>query len=49
MEQFTNRNVKELELSRGGIQAITGATISSRAVLDSMKLEGSNILDNQNE
>jgi electron transport complex protein RnfG len=48
-EQFTNRNVKGLELSRGGIQAITGATISSRAVLDSIKLDGSNILDNQNE
>jgi electron transport complex protein RnfG len=48
-EQFTNRNVKELELSRGGIQAITGATISSRAVLDSIKSDGSKILDNQNE
>jgi len=48
-EQFTNRNVKELELSRGGIQAITGATISSRAVLDSIKLDGLKMMDNQNE
>ena len=48
-EQFTNRNVKELELSRGGIQAITGATISSRAVLDSIKLSGLEMLTNHNE
>jgi electron transport complex protein RnfG len=48
-EQFTNRNVKELELSMGGIHAITGATISSMAVLNSIKSDGSKILDNQNE
>lgn len=48
-EQFINRNVKELELSKGGIHAITGATISSRAVLDSIKLDGSKVLDSQNE
>ncbi len=48
-EQFTNRNIKELEISRDGIHAITGATISSRAVLDSIKLDGSKISDNQNE
>jgi len=48
-DQFTNKNVKELELSRYGIQAIAGATISSRAVLDSIKSSGSEILDNKNE
>ncbi|MCX5687364.1 MAG: RnfABCDGE type electron transport complex subunit G [Candidatus Omnitrophica bacterium] len=48
-EQFTNRNVKELELSNGGIQAITGATISSRAVLDSIKSSGLEILNNRDE
>ncbi|MCX5692687.1 MAG: RnfABCDGE type electron transport complex subunit G [Candidatus Omnitrophica bacterium] len=48
-EQFTNRNVKELELSKGGIQAITGATISSRAVLDSIKTDGLKILNNHDE
>ena len=48
-EQFTNRNVKELELSNAGIQAITGATISSRAVLDSIKSTGLEILNNRDE
>jgi electron transport complex protein RnfG len=48
-EQFTNRNIKELELSNGGIQAITGATISSRAVLDSIKSSGLEILNNRDE
>lgn len=48
-EQFMNRNVKELELSKSGIQAITGATISSRAVLDSIKLNGLEILNNRDE
>ena len=45
-EQFTNRNIKEIELSKAGIHAITGATISSRAVLDSVKLKGLEILNN---
>jgi len=48
-EQFTNRNIKELGLSNGGIQAITGATISSRAVLDSIKSSGLEILNNRDE
>jgi len=48
-EQFTNRNVKELELSNSGIHAITGATISSRAVLDSIKSKGLEILNNRDE
>lgn len=48
-EQFTNRNIKELELSRTGIHAITGATISSRAVLDSIKKDGLEILTNHDE
>jgi len=48
-EQFTNRNVKELELSNAGIQAITGATISSRTVLDSIKSTGLEILNNRDE
>ncbi len=43
-EQFVNRNVKELELSKSGIHAITGATISSRAVMDSVKSKGLEIL-----
>lgn len=48
-EQFTNRNVKEIELSRNGIHAITGATISSKAVLDSIKSYGLEILNNRDE
>jgi len=48
-EQFINRNLKELELSNAGIQAITGATISSRAVLDSIKSTGLEILNNRDE
>lgn len=48
-EQFTNRNIKELELSNAGIHAITGATISSRAVLDSIKSRGLKILNNRDE
>ncbi len=48
-EQFINRNIKELELSKEGIQAITGATISSRAVLDSIKSQGLKILNNRDE
>jgi len=48
-EQFTRRNVKELELSNAGIQAIAGATISSRAILDSIKSKGLEILNNRDE
>lgn len=48
-EQFTNRNIKDLELSANGIHAITGATISSRAVLESIKLQGLKVLDNKDE
>lgn len=48
-EQFTEKNVRRLELSSGGIDAIAGATISSRAVLDSIKSNGLEILDSQNE
>jgi len=48
-EQFINRNIKELELSKNGIHAITGATISSRAVLDSIKSGGLEVLNNRDE
>lgn len=48
-EQFTNRNVRDIELSRNGIHAITGATISSRAVLDSIKSSGLEILKKRDE
>ncbi len=44
-EQFTGADVRRIELSKEGIQAITGATISSRAVLDSIRSEGLEILD----
>jgi len=48
-EQFTNRNIKDMELSKSGIHAITGATISSRAVLDSIKSQGMEVLNNRDE
>ena len=48
-EQFTDRNIKELALSRAGVHAITGATISSRAVLDSIKSQGLELLNNHDE
>ncbi len=48
-EQFTNRNIKGIELSKDNIRAITGATISSRAVLKSIKSQGLEILKDQNE
>lgn len=44
-EQFNSLNVKRIELSKYGIEAITGATISSKAVVDSIKARGSEILD----
>ncbi|MBU1006051.1 MAG: RnfABCDGE type electron transport complex subunit G [Candidatus Omnitrophica bacterium] len=37
-EQFTGRNVKDVDISN--IDAITGATISSKAVVDSIKEKG---------
>jgi Na+-translocating ferredoxin:NAD+ oxidoreductase subunit G len=43
-EQFKGLNVGRLELSKDGIHAITGATISSKAVLDSIKEKGLEIL-----
>ena len=42
-EQFKGRDIKDLSLS--GIDAITGATISSRAVVDSIKEKGMEILN----
>jgi electron transport complex protein RnfG len=48
-EQFMNRNIKDLELSANGIHAITGATISSRAVVESIKSQGLKVLDNKDE
>jgi len=47
--QFTSRNINEIELSKNNIHAITGATISSRAVLDSMKSKGMEVLKNRDE
>ena len=44
-----NRGVSELELSKNNIHAITGATISSRAFLDSIKSSGIEMLKNKNE
>ena len=44
-EQFKGFNVKEIGFSNDDIDAITGATISSQAVLDSIKARGVEILD----
>lgn len=44
-EQFKGLDIKKVELSDNGIHAITGATISSRAVVDSIKSKGLEILD----
>ncbi|MBU4148743.1 MAG: RnfABCDGE type electron transport complex subunit G [Candidatus Omnitrophica bacterium] len=44
-EQFKGLDVKKIEISDGGIQAITGATISSKAVVDSIKAHGLEILN----
>ncbi|MBU1062021.1 MAG: FMN-binding protein [Candidatus Omnitrophica bacterium] len=43
-EQFKGRHIRRLELSNGNIQAITGATISSKAVAESIKEKGLEIL-----
>ena len=48
-KQFINRNVSELELSKNNIHAVTGATISSRAFLDSIKSSGMEMLKNKDE
>ena len=48
-KQFINRNVSELELSKNNIHAVTGATISSRAFLDSIKSGGMEMLKNKDE
>lgn len=44
-EQFRGLDLREIGLSKHGIQAITGATISSRAVVDSIKSRGLEILN----
>ncbi len=43
-EQFKNLKVKDIELNKYGIDAITGATISSKAVVESIREKGSEIL-----
>jgi electron transport complex protein RnfG len=48
-EQFINRGVSGLELSKNNIHAVTGATISSRAFIDSIKSSGMEMLNNKNE
>ncbi|MDO8602396.1 MAG: RnfABCDGE type electron transport complex subunit G [Candidatus Omnitrophota bacterium] len=49
IKQFINRNVSELELSKNNINAVAGATISSRAFLDSVKSSSMEMLKNKNE
>ena len=44
-EQFRGLDIRGIELSKHGIQAITGATISSQAVVDSIRKEGLEILN----
>jgi electron transport complex protein RnfG len=44
-EQFKDLNVRRIDLSAYGIEAITGATISSKAVVESIRERGSEILD----
>jgi electron transport complex protein RnfG len=43
-EQFKGKQIKELELKEGRIEAITGATISSEAVLQSVREKALEIL-----
>ena len=45
IEQFKGMNVRDVKLSEDGIHAITGATISSKAVVDSIKSEDLEILN----
>lgn len=44
-EQFKGLKLRRMNLSDSGIQAITGATISSKAVVDSIKTKGLEILN----
>jgi len=44
-EQFKGRQIEELELKEGGIEAITGATISSEAVVQSVREKALEILN----
>lgn len=44
-EQFRDLNARKIDLSGHGIEAVTGATISSKAVVDSIREKGSEILD----
>ncbi|MFC1667083.1 RnfABCDGE type electron transport complex subunit G [Candidatus Omnitrophota bacterium] len=44
-EQLKGLNVRKAYLSNNKIQAITGATISSQAVVDSIRIEGLEILN----
>jgi len=44
-EQFKGWDVSRIGLSGDGIQAITGATISSKAVVDSIRSRGTEILN----
>lgn len=48
-EQFRDKNIRGIELSKNNIHAITGATISSRAVLNSIKSMGIDLLNNKDE
>lgn len=43
-EQFKGRDIRKIELSKDGIHAITGATISSRAVVEGIREKGLEIL-----
>lgn len=43
-EQFVGKNVRGISLSADGIHAITGATISSKAVVESIRERGLEIL-----
>ena len=49
IKQFVNRDINALELSKNNIHAVTGATISSRALLGSVKSSGMEMLNNKNE
>jgi electron transport complex protein RnfG len=48
-DQFEGRDIRGIELSKNNIHAITGATISSRAVLNSIKSMGIELLNNKDE
>nr|MBU1328572.1 RnfABCDGE type electron transport complex subunit G [Candidatus Omnitrophota bacterium] len=48
-EQFKDKDIRGIELSKNNIHAITGATISSKAVLNSIKSMGVDLLNNKDE